>query len=564
MRKFLIFGLTHFYNMIKRKQNASSELRTSPINLSVHRYSDLTSLRLGMKIHWGIEHSQPFFPPIEKLFKTYELDSPSEYGIRFQEEIVNVVNSNSIKLSTGNVKDIHKKVSMILSPYKWMQGDYGGNVGLSVTSEQSSVLQEKLQNPNNYAYVGSILSILLSQSECPHFPKVYGVFSGISDRHVIDISDDYGELSERSWFTQNIGKTFEISLSENVQSSSDFNHTRSARVSLQLGEEIHLDNVFELETTHVEAGMADIDKVFHNEEEEDDDAESDSSSVSTSYIFDVCSCKCEEEEEYEDIDDDDDEEPFAWASFSNVPVQVTIMEKCSGTLYELLMTHQETEKHLAWITQVIFALAFAQRNFAFTHNDLHANNVMFVPYDKEYLYYNCAGVIYRVPTYGYLIKLIDFERSIGMVKLNGFMKHPRLFMSDHFAVNEEAGGQYNYEDFYVPKYPEIKPNPSFDLVRLATSLFWDLFPEGPNHTEYSENPIFKMFMRWLTLEDGNSILFSKKDARHDRYHGFHLYKAIARFCKDNAVPRKEILGLKSIYGVDSVETGYSVLSICNP
>jgi len=76
---------------------------------------------------------------------------------------------------------------------------------------------------------------------------------------------------------------------------------------------------------------------------------------------------------------------------------------------------------------------------------------------------------YRVPTYGYLIKIIDFERGIGMVKLTG-MKEPKLFMSDHFSIDEEAGGQYNFEQWYVSKYPVIKPNPSFDLVRLATSF----------------------------------------------------------------------------------------------
>jgi hypothetical protein len=34
-------------------------------------------------------------------------------------------------------------------------------------------------------------------------------------------------------------------------------------------------------------------------------------------------------------------------------------------------------------------------------------------------------------------------------------------------------------------------------------------------------------------------MFRESKDNHDRYHGFHLYKAIARYCKD-AVPRKEI------------------------
>jgi hypothetical protein len=234
------------------------------------------------------------------------------------------------------------------------------------------------------------------------------------------------------------------------------------------------------------------------------------------------------------------------------------METCTGTLYELLMGNPETERHVAWMTQVIFALAFAQRNFAFTHNDLHANNVMYVSTEKEFLYYNHAGNMYRIPTYGYLIKIIDFERGTASIKLVG-MKEPKMFMTDHFSPNEEAGGQYNYEPYFLPKYPAVKPNPSFDLARLATSLFWDLFPEGPKHQEYAANPLFQMFVRWLSIDDG-SVLFGKNDVKHDRYHGFHLYKAIARFCK-NAVPRKEIVELKSKFGVPNIPLGEPVCTI---
>jgi hypothetical protein len=259
-------------------------------------------------------------------------------------------------------------------------------------------------------------------------------------------------------------------------------------------------------------------------------------------------------DEEEEHSDDESYEPFAWATFTNVPVQITVMEKCEGTLYELMMLNPETEKHLAWISQVIFALAYAQRTIGLTHNDLHANNVMYVSTTTEYYYYNCGGVLYRVPTYGYTIKIIDFERGIASIKIAG-MKEPKLFMSDHFYVEEEAGGQYNYGEYYVAKYPEIKPNPSFDLARLATSLYWDIFPEAKN-----DNALHNLFVKWLTVDDGNSVMFGKKDPHHDRFHGFHLYKAISRYCKDNAVPRKEIASLKQFYGVESAN-GNSVLMI---
>lgn len=497
---------------------------------------------------------QPFFPPIECLFKSEKLETAHEYGIKLKDEIQSIIASDKVRTATGT-DTIHIKKTMLLSPFKWMQGDYGSVVGLPTTSEQSVDIQSKLQNPNNAAYVGSLVSIVLSESGCPHFPKVYGVFTGVSKSHTIDISDDYPELCDRSWFSQNIGKTFELKLSESV-TQSEFQHTRAARAALQLGDEIVLDDVEELEVEHVESSMGDLKNVFEDEisEEEDDDE----SSVSTSYIFGIHSCDCNDLEE--DEDDDESGDAFAWATFTDVPVHLTVMEKCNGLFYDLMMCESDQDKRLAWMTQVMFALAYAQRNFGFVHNDLHSNNVMYVPTDKEYFYYNLAGTLYRVPTHGYLIKIIDFERGVCSIKLTG-MKDAKFFMSDHFSSTDEAGGQYNYPPFYNSKYPEVKPNPSFDLVRLATSLFWDFFPQGPSHEEYKQNPLFLFFTKWLTTEDGSSVLFGKEDPRHDRYHGFTLYKAIARYCKDNAVPRKELTNVKMFYETTSVPQGETAIVI---
>jgi len=551
-REVFDYALTQLYNMVKRiKQNPNSELRSSQIALSIHKY-DLSLLISSALTHWNITNIQPYFPPIEKLFKSSELECVNEYGIRFNEEVSIVTDESKIKTVSGGVVDVHRKTTMLLSPYKWMRGEYGTTLSLPTSIEQATQAMHKIQNSNNAAYVGSIISGVLSQTGCVHFPRVYGIFTGTTLNHTIDISDDYGELCDRPWFSQNIGKLFDIKLSDELQDSSEFKHTRTARLAIQLGERVELGDVQDLETPHVdEVEMADINRVFRDEEDMVDD-ESDSSSVSTSYIFAIKSCDCSDEE---DEDEDESGESFAWATFKSVPVHVTVMEKCHGTLYELMMMHPETEKHLAWVSQVMFALAYAQRTISLVHNDLHANNVMYTPTDAKFYYYNCGGVIYRVPTFGYTIKIIDFERGIASIRITG-MKEPKLFMSDHFYAEEEAGGQYNYGDYYNAKQPEMKPNPSFDLVRLATSLYWDIFPEPQ-----PENLLYKLFTKWLTLEDNTSVLFGKKNTRHDRYHGFHLYKAIARFCKDNAVPRKEIISLKSVYGVESVTDGSTVLLI---
>lgn len=546
--------------MVKRKQNASSELRASPIPISLQRYKDLSTLQTTSKTYWGVEHLQPFFPPIECLFKTENLNFSHEYGIKFQQQISSVLPSKDEITVNGQKQKIHVKKTMLLSPFKWMQGDYGTSLGLPTSTEQAELIHMKLQNSNNAAYVGALVSAILSESGCQHFPKVFGVFTGVSQSHTIDISDDYEELAERPWFGQNIGKTFELKLIDQTNNETmDFSHTRSARVTVQLGDDAELGDVEELQTEHVESSMAEM-NMLSSEMHETSTELTEDSSVSTSYIFNIQSCDCDEDEQEIMEEEPESDSSFAWATFSNVPVQLTVMEKCDGTLFELMSKETSSEKQLAWLTQVMFALAYAQRNFGFVHNDLHSNNVMYVPTEKEFFYYNLAGTLYKVPTYGYLIKIIDFERGLASIRVTG-MKDSKFFMSDHFSVNDEAGGQYNYPPFYVAKYAEVKPNPSFDLVRLATSLFWDFFPEGPNEESYATNPVFMLFKKWLTLEDGTSVLFGKEDPRHDRYHGFGLYKAIARYCKDTAVPRKELISLRTVYETSSVPLGEIALSI---
>lgn len=537
--------------MGKRKQ--SGELKSIPIPIQVHKYKDLHTLRAQASTHWNVDHIQPFFPSLEMMFKTENIENVRDHGIKLDEPIQSIQSSSSIVTTLGATESIHIKQSSILNTLKWMRGDYGGSIGLPTSAEDSDKIRKKLQSFHNSAYVGSLISSVLSQTRCIHFPKVYGIYTGIAKKHTFDISDDYEDLIDRPWFTQNIGKTFELKLADHIQNSPNFSHTRTARMNVQLSDEsIQLDDVSEIDGIQVdEPVIADMNQVFDDTAESMSDNESDSSSVSTSYIFDINSCACSDIDEMEIDEDDEEDEGYAWATVFNVPVQLTVMERCEGTLYQLMCLERDSTKHTAWVTQVMFALAYAQRTLGLTHNDLHSNNVMYVKTDKEYLWYRMEGQTYKVPTYGYLIKIIDFERGIASIRATG-MKQPKTFVSDHFSANEEAGGQYNIEPFYLEKYERIKPNPSFDLVRLATSMFWDLFPEGPEFEEYKMNPVFQTIVRWMTLEDGTSILFGKSDPYHDRYHGFHLYKAIARLCKDTAVPRREILKLFDVFGVENV------------
>jgi hypothetical protein len=187
-------------------------------------------------------------------------------------------------------------------------------------------------------------SIALSESGCEHFPKVYGVYAGLAGSHTIDISDDYEELTEKGWFAEKIGKTFELKLRTSGHDA-EFSHTRRARIAIETAEDLTLDGIEDVEADHVSAPDTDRSTEVYDiassgspEMEEDDSMEDD--------VYDIESCACSDDTNDGEGPEDDDE-PFAWATFTDVPVMTTVMEVCDGTFYDLIKAHPEPDKHIA-------------------------------------------------------------------------------------------------------------------------------------------------------------------------------------------------------------------------
>jgi hypothetical protein len=533
------------------------DLRTSNVPIEVQKLTNIQGLQEQAQTHWGLRRIQPFFPCIQKLFKMEAVRTPYTFGIKSRYGIQTI--SGPDKVFSGGVEQtVHLKKSMLFSSYNVMRGDYAGT-GLP---QSEDVKNGRIQSPHNSAYVGSLATILLSETGCQHFPKVYGVFSGVAEKHSVDISYDYEDLCDRSWFSQNIGHFFELKIKTPDKVSVELEDIKDGDVDLGI------QHLTPLPPPDYNVSSASSESSSASDSDYDDGGGGDGDSgCSTDYCFEIRSCgasssSSSSDDEGGEFDEPEDEEGFAHAVFKDAPIQVTVMEKCEGTMYKLFKENPSVEKRCAWMAQVIFALAFAQRTFGLVHNDLHVMNVMYIPTDKEFFYYNMGGKkVYRVPTYGKLMKIIDFDRATFSVKLPK-LREAKFFMSDQFHIDEEAGGQYNVEPFYNPKYQEVKPNASFDLVRLATSLFWDCFPRGVSD-EYNANPIYKMFMQWLTLPDGTSVLFrnAHDGDKHERYEGFQLYKAIARWSRD-AVPKKQIEVFGGPYVFEGrIPSGENCLSI---
>ena len=178
-----------------------------------------------------------------------------------------------------------------------------------------------------------------------------------------------------------------------------------------------------------------------------------------------------------DSDSDDSVSVYNDDSICNInkmPVQYIFLEKLEGTLEDIENKTNDVIK--SCLFQIIFGLSYLQKHFEFTHNDLHINNIMYSKTDKLYLYYKYNNLYFKVPTHGYIFKIIDFGRSIFTFK-------NRVFNNDSFSKYGEAEGQYNYPIPPVNSYKhnkykvDIEPNYSFDMCRLASTLLSELDKE---------------------------------------------------------------------------------------
>jgi hypothetical protein len=145
---------------------------------------------------------------------------------------------------------------------------------------------------------------------------------------------------------------------------------------------------------------------------------------------------------------------------------------------------------------------------------------MFIKTDLEYLNYYVDNCYFKVPTYGYIYKIIDFGRSIYEVNGN-------ICCSSHFKPGEDASTQYNFGPYYNNKNKTINPNYSFDLPRFACSIFDYFFKDGLVDDEICKTNPIANYINELCLDDHGVNILYKKDGS-ERYPDFKLYKMITR------------------------------------
>ena len=443
--------------------------------------------------------------------------------------------------------DIFFKYSPLLDPLRYMVGKYENDsellnnlpVATCVSNDSSHNVISKISSQHNCAYVDTFFYYLSSMTlqnhniiNCLDF---YGSFLGIQQKYKYDVSDDIDYLTESPFFNNNNNHLFTLQNVDIDQYPND--DSRKQRPKLYISKTNH--NISAVSIAESLTDIDDIDNindltldnciVYENKlnvdnskvEDSVDDGQSSDDNSSIAYTTDSDEDDESDWETTTDTSNDDStcsiqEDQYVY--INNYPVQMICLEKCDGTFDDLFTSGSANlENTSSALFQVVMSLIIYQKMFSFTHNDLHTNNIMYIETDIPYLFYKFENIVYKVPTYGRIYKIIDFGRSI--YRFNG-----TTYCSDSFGPGGDADTQYNCEPFFNNKKARLEPNMSFDLCRLGCSIYDFIIPEHLEYDDYDD--LQKTIYRWC-LDDNNKNVLYKKNG-DERYPDFKLYKMIAR------------------------------------
>lgn len=483
-------------------------------------------------------------------------------------------------VDTNKVKDreVFFKMAPLLDPYKYMIGKYDISnpklFNLPKLNSTTDDCNQKFMDVNNSAYVDGLFLFLSSQLrnkyKFSHGVDYYGSFLALKNDFKINVFDDIDYLNNSDFFNKNKNVLFKIDDYEHL-----FQQELNKLKPITIGNNVSLksmvsvdneifENIFEENTIDLNdlkdmsVDLIDITNTNLNTDNQvtlksnstcssrsshtndgeldDDECENcDGPEVFDSGSEEKNSDANEEQDDTEWVDEDDEseEEEIIEVTIPKFPVQVIAMEYCENTFDDLILTNDLTnDEWYSALMQIIMILITYQKAFNFTHNDLHTNNVMYNHTDKKFIYYCYKKKYYKVPTFGRLFKIIDFGRSI--FKFDG--KH---FCSDSFQTGGDAATQYNIEPYFNDKKPRLEPNPSFDLCRLACSIFDYIIDDFEEIKDLSKitDPVKRLIFEWCLDDKGINMLYKNNGV--ERYPEFKLYKMIAR-CVHYHTPQAQL------------------------
>jgi len=466
------------------------------------------------------------------------------------------------------------KMAPLLDPFKYLVGKYNHtdpNLFSLPTYGQTNGCHAKTNNPNNSAYIDGLFSYLSSQTlhhhNFIHGLDYYGSFLAIKNDYKINIIDDIDYLIQSDFFNKQQNILFSVEDYSHLISPAVETKIKPIQISTSLKSNLSIksindeifENIFEktddmvalslddlktskmelidvtntpnhsfnesvpMHTETLKSGSSCSSRTSHTNE---DDSDMDSyDSDANSELESDSGLELDSVSDADDSEKNDEtnsiEEETLLLTFPKYPIQLICMEKCDNTFDNLILTNKlSQDEWFSALMQIVMILITYQKMFALTHNDLHSNNIMYCETNKKYIYYVYKKNTYKVPTYGRLYKIIDFGRAIYKYK-------GRIFCSDSFQLGGDASTQYNTEPYFNDKKPRLEPNFSFDLCRLACSIFDYVVEDMDDIKNINDcSPLVRVIVDWCIDDNGINVLYKNNGA--ERYPDFKLYKMIAR------------------------------------
>jgi hypothetical protein len=451
------------------------------------------------------------------------------------------------------------KVTHILDPVLSLKHYYKHK------TKGASRMAEKIDTPMNQAYIDTLANYLLGQLRerdiSPHFCLFYGGFKAVAEKYRFNITEEFGSFRRyREFWNRKRAGEFNLHVERDDDESVEHDLFKTPQSSLR-------STAFSYSTDSSDSSESSESEGSHESLDLITSKESKMVELESVHSFKTGSSASDSESDMSLSDN----VYSVFSEFNDYPVMMIFQERMEGVIDDMLeddslvgATHGSAEwegRWIAWTFQIVAALCAAQGVLGFTHNDLHTNNIVWTQTEESWLYYkNRSGVVWRVPTYGRIFRIIDFGRSIFRVK-------DKWFVSDDYNYGGDAEGQYNFACTKNSRSRKIYPNPSFDLCRYAVSVMDALFPEMPAENlegailskegswtiRETESPLWNLLWKWLLDKDGRNVL--KEEDGTERFPDFDLYSHITENVT-GAKPQDQLNDVAfSSFKVDSASVG---------
>jgi hypothetical protein len=540
---------------------------------------------------------QTYFPSLELLFPSLVGQSSTHPTLVASELAVELsggmalVESLQTRLRRANVP-IWMRVAHLIPPWDYLDGrlTLPGDAALPAPRDAFQRTLRKINNPYHEAYTDAIFACMASRlvetGRSPHWCRFYGTFNGRVPEYRYDITDFLPEYQHESWFRRTLAEglfTIEVSDPYNPSGSVERFDTNFWESGLRqriigdagsshgaLSETMSVLSISEgREAATAAASLSDLEEMSDGY-----DGDCDGAPTEVARPPRRVRITAHTQTNSSGGSSDDSGYPLKFSAvLRDYPCQMTVLERCDGMMDDLMddehdpdvatldMRETLNERWTAWIFQVIAGLTVAQEHYGFVHNDLHTGNVMWCGTPETHMYYHICGGAggdrwYRVPTYGRLMKIIDFGRATFRPTVAA-EEAQHVWFPDSYGPGGDAEGMFNdgktYEpdDFESYTRPAHAPNRSFDLARLAIAMLETLWPEPPAAKEprrvltrepgrvtyESVSPLWNLLWLWLTDRHGKNILYRPDGG--ERYAEFEQYVALVRDAH-NAVPARQL------------------------